>query len=77
MACPRTADEQLRASGMEAREALLHAAERRRRPILMTAIATVCGMFPLALALGAGSHMLLNLVVTPVVYYHLTRKSAR
>ncbi len=84
------ADEQLRASGMDAREAMLQAAERRRRPILMTAIATVCGMFPLALALGAGSQMLqplaiaviggltisivLSLVVTPVVYYHLTRR---
>jgi CzcA family heavy metal efflux pump len=86
------ADEQLRASGMNAREAMLHAAERRRRPILMTAIATVCGMFPLALALGAGSQMLqplaiavigglsisivLSLVVTPVVYYHLTGKGS-
>ncbi len=84
------ADEQLRAGGMEPRAAMLHAAERRRRPILMTAIATVCGMFPLALALGAGSQMLqplaiavigglsisivLSLVVTPVVYYHLTRR---
>ena len=48
------ADEQLRAGGMDARQAMLHAAERRRRPILMTAIATVSGMFPLALALGAG-----------------------
>jgi CzcA family heavy metal efflux pump len=83
------ADEHLRASGMEARQAMLHAAERRRRPILMTAIATVCGMFPLALALGAGSQMLqplaiavigglsisivLSLVVTPVVYYQLGR----
>ena len=86
------ADEQLRAGGMDAREAMLQAAERRRRPILMTAIATVCGMFPLALALGAGSQMLqplaiaviggltisivLSLVVTPVVYYHLTRRRA-
>jgi CzcA family heavy metal efflux pump len=84
------ADEQLRAAGMDPREAMLQAAERRRRPILMTAIATVCGMFPLALALGAGSQMLqplaiaviggltisivLSLVVTPVVYYHLTRR---
>jgi CzcA family heavy metal efflux pump len=83
------ADEQLRAGGMDARQAMLQAAERRRRPILMTAIATICGMFPLALALGAGSQMLqplaiavigglsisvvLSLVVTPVVYYHLTR----
>lgn len=83
------ADEQLRANGMAADQAMLLATERRRRPILMTAIATVCGMFPLALALGAGSQMLqplaiavigglmisivLSLVVTPVVYYHLTR----
>ena len=83
------ADEQLRAGGMDPREAMLNAAERRRRPILMTAIATICGMFPLALALGAGSQMLqplaiavigglsisivLSLVVTPVVYYLLTR----
>jgi CzcA family heavy metal efflux pump len=84
------ADEHLRAGGMDAQQAMLHAAERRRRPILMTAIATVCGMFPLALALGAGSQMLqplaiaviggltlsiaLSLVVTPVVYYQLTRR---
>ena len=83
------ADEHFRASGVDAREAMLQAVKRRRRPILMTAIATVCGMFPLALALGAGSQMLqplaiavigglslsivLSLVVTPVVYYHLTR----
>jgi multidrug efflux pump subunit AcrB len=83
------ADEQLRANGLDAREAMMQAVMRRRRPILMTAIATVCGMFPLALALGAGSQMLqplaiaviggltlsivLSLVVTPVVYYELTR----
>jgi CzcA family heavy metal efflux pump len=86
------ADEQLRAGGMEAKAAMLHATERRRRPILMTAIATICGMFPLALALGAGSQMLqplaiaviggltisivLSLVVTPVVYFELTRHRA-
>jgi multidrug efflux pump subunit AcrB len=84
------ADEQFRASGIDAREAMLQAVKRRRRPILMTAIATICGMFPLALALGAGSQMLqplaiavigglslsivLSLVVTPVVYYQLTRR---
>jgi CzcA family heavy metal efflux pump len=83
-------DEQLRAGGLDAHQAMLQAVMRRRRPILMTAIATVCGMLPLALALGAGSQMLqplaiavigglsisivLSLVVTPVVYYHLTRR---
>ncbi len=71
------------------REAMLHAAQRRLRPIVMTAIAAVCGMLPLAFALGAGSQMLqplaiavigglfisvvLSLVVTPVIYYSLTR----
>jgi multidrug efflux pump subunit AcrB len=72
-----------------AREAMLHAAQRRLRPILMTAIAAVCGMLPLAFALGAGSQMLqplaiaviggllisvfLSLIVTPAIYYRLTR----
>jgi CzcA family heavy metal efflux pump len=73
-----------------AREAMLHAAQRRLRPIVMTAIAAVCGMLPLAFALGAGSQMLqplaiaviggllisvvLSLIVTPAIYYRLTRK---
>jgi multidrug efflux pump subunit AcrB len=72
-----------------AREAMLHAAQRRLRPIMMTAIAAVCGMLPLAFALGAGSQMLqplaiavigglvisvvLSLIVTPAIYYRLTR----
>jgi multidrug efflux pump subunit AcrB len=75
-----------------AKAAMLHAAQRRLRPIVMTAIAAVCGMLPLAFALGAGSQMLqplaiavigglllsifLSLVVTPVIYYSLTRKAA-
>jgi len=83
------ADEKFRAEGASAKEAMLHAAQRRLRPILMTAIAAVCGMLPLAFALGAGSQMLqplaiavigglavsmvLSLIVTPVVYYLMTR----
>jgi multidrug efflux pump subunit AcrB len=83
------ADEQFRAQGATATEAMLHAAQRRLRPIVMTAIAAICGMLPLAFALGAGSQMLqplaiavigglgismvLSLVVTPVVYFLLTR----
>ena len=86
------ADERYRAAGMNARDAMLMAAQRRLRPILMTALAAVTGMLPLALALGAGSQMLqplaisviggllismlLSLVITPVVYFLLTRHKA-
>nr|WP_251106782.1 efflux RND transporter permease subunit [Alloacidobacterium dinghuense] len=87
------ADEKFRAEGASPREAMMHAAQRRFRPILMTAIAAVCGMLPLAFALGSGSQMLqplaiavigglcismvLSLIVTPVVYYLLTRNRTR
>ncbi len=86
------ADEKFRAAGASAADAMIHAAQRRLRPIVMTAIAAVCGMLPLAFALGAGSQMLqplaiaviggltismvLSLVVTPVVYFLLTRNRA-
>ncbi len=86
------ADERFRAGGSNAREAMVMAAQRRLRPILMTAMAAVSGMLPLAFALGAGSQMLqplaiavigglvisllLSLVVTPVIYYLLTRNHA-
>jgi CzcA family heavy metal efflux pump len=83
------ADERFRAEGASPSDAMLHAAQRRLRPIMMTAIAAICGMLPLAFAIGAGSEMLqplaiaviggltvsmfLSLVVTPLVYYWLTR----
>lgn len=83
------ADERYRAEGANAKDAMLMAAQRRLRPILMTALAAVSGMLPLALALGAGSQMLqplaiavigglaismvLSLVVTPAVYFLMTR----
>jgi CzcA family heavy metal efflux pump len=84
------ADERARADGAAPLEAMVHAAQRRLRPIVMTAIAAMCGMLPLAFALGAGSEMLqplaiavigglllsivLSLVVTPAIYYQLTAK---
>jgi len=83
------ADERYRAQGASARDAMLRAAQRRLRPIVMTATAAICGMLPLAFALGSGSQMLqplaiavigglllsmaLSLIVTPIVYYVLTR----
>ena len=81
------ADQKFRAAGMTAEESMIRAGERRLRPIMMTALATVAGMVPLALAWGAGSQMLqplaiaviggilasmvLSLVVTPAVHYYL------
>jgi len=73
-----------RRDGMERTEALLLAARVRLRPILMTTLAMIFGMVPLAFALTEGSEMrapmgqaviggvitssLLTLVVVPVVY---------
>ena len=49
--------QQLRAEGMELRPALLAAGRTRFRPILMTSLAAILGLFPLALGIGPGSQM--------------------
>jgi len=83
------ADQKFRAAGIPAEQSMLDAGERRLRPIMMTALATVAGMIPLALAWGAGSQMLqplaiaviggilasmvLSLIVTPAVHYYIDR----
>jgi hydrophobic/amphiphilic exporter-1 (mainly G- bacteria), HAE1 family len=75
---------QAQAQGMERGAALLKAAEIRLRPILMTTLAMVFGMIPLAVGLGEGSEQraplahaviggviastLLTLLVVPVLY---------
>jgi CzcA family heavy metal efflux pump len=85
------ADKKFRAEGLRPREAMVQAGERRLRPILMTALATMAGMIPLSLAIGAGSQMLqplaiaviggilasmiLSLLVTPAVHYYLMRET--
>jgi multidrug efflux pump subunit AcrB len=85
------ADQKMRGLGLTAEDAMLQAARRRLRPIVMTALATVAGMLPLAFALGAGSQMLqplaiaviggvmismvLSLVITPAVHFYLSRKN--
>jgi HAE1 family hydrophobic/amphiphilic exporter-1 len=81
-----------REAGMERTQALLEAARVRLRPILMTTLAMVFGMVPLAFALTEGSEQrapmgqaviggvitssLLTLVVVPVVYTYLDSLSA-
>jgi multidrug efflux pump subunit AcrB len=77
------------AAGDSLREALLRSGRRRFRPVLMTSLAAILGMLPLALALGSGAELLqplaiavigglavallLSLVVTPTVYAMLHR----
>ena len=46
------------ASGCTRQEAILRAAPRRLRPILMTTFTTVLGLFPLALGIGEGAEFL-------------------
>jgi len=77
----------LRRQGMDRKSALVQAGEIRLRPIVMTTLAMIFGMLPLALALGPGAEMrapmaravigglitstLLTLVMVPVVYTFL------
>ncbi len=49
--------QQLRAEGMELRPALLLAGRTRFRPILMTSLAAILGLLPLALGIGPGAQM--------------------
>jgi CzcA family heavy metal efflux pump len=87
------ADQKFRALGLPAQEAMLQASRRRLRPIVMTALATIAGMLPLAFAIGAGAQMLqplaiaviggilismvLSLMITPAVHFYLSHEEAR
>lgn len=51
--------DQLRRDGMDAREALVQAARQRFRPILLTTLTTMGGLFPTAYSLGGSDPMLI------------------
>ncbi len=86
------ADQRFRKLGFSAEESMIQAGRRRLRPIAMTALATIAGMLPLALAIGSGSQMLqplaitviggllssivLSLILTPTIHFYLDRGKA-
>ncbi|MEH2322268.1 MAG: efflux RND transporter permease subunit [Nostoc sp.] len=75
---------QLRNAGLDRTDAILNTGLVRLRPIMMTTAATILGMLPIALGLGAGSELrspmavaiagglvtstILSLIVVPVLY---------
>ena len=84
------AEHRFRGLGFSARDAMIQAGRRRLRPIVMTALATIAGMLPLAFGIGAGSQMLkplaiavvggllssmvLSLIFTPAIHFYLQPK---
>jgi CzcA family heavy metal efflux pump len=79
-------------SGEDLTTALRQSGRRRFRPVLMTSLAAMLGMLPLALSIGSGSELLqplaicviggllfalmLSLVVTPAIYAMIRREPA-
>jgi multidrug efflux pump subunit AcrB len=58
--------ERARDRGEEADRAVTLAAERRLRPVVMTTLATLAGLFPLALGIGAGAELQRPLAVAVI-----------
>ncbi|MES2555486.1 MAG: efflux RND transporter permease subunit [Bacteroidota bacterium] len=83
----------LKAEGKSTYNALLEAVSERMRPILMTTIAMVVGMVPIATAVGSGaewknglawvliggltSSMFLTIILVPMLYYTVDRIQAK
>ena len=86
------AEHRFRDLGFPAEESMIQAGRRRLRPIVMTALATVAGMAPLAFGIGSGSEMLkplaitvvggilssmvLSLIFTPAIHFYLRPRTA-
>ncbi|HKD07560.1 MAG TPA: efflux RND transporter permease subunit, partial [Bryobacteraceae bacterium] len=82
----------LRAEGMNIKDAVAAACRVRLRPVLMTSLATIIGLLPMALKLGAGSEsyaplarailgglsvsVMLTVFLVPAAYYLVYRKHA-
>jgi len=80
----------LREDGMSVRQAVVTAARVRLRPVLMTSLATIIGLLPMALKLGAGSEsyaplaravlggmsvsLAMTVIMVPAAYYVAYRK---
>src|SRR5690606_24813272 len=83
---------QRKAAGLKVKEAVIEAASKRFRPILMTSMATILGALPIALALGDAAtsrismgmsiiggltfSLVLTLYVIPGLYIYLTSKKS-
>ena len=81
---------QLRQNGMTVREAVSTAARVRLRPVLMTSLATIIGLLPMALKLGEGSEayaplarsvlggmsisLIMTVIMVPAAYFVAYRK---
>jgi len=81
----------LRHDGMRVREAVVMACRVRLRPVLMTSLATIIGLMPMALKLGSGTEayaplarsiigglsvsVLLTIFIVPAAYLIVYRKS--
>ncbi|TFV94510.1 efflux RND transporter permease subunit [Algoriphagus kandeliae] len=84
---------QLKAKGLETRDALIEAGKGRMRPILMTTLSMVIGMLPIALASGTASEwknglawviiggllssLILTVYLVPMVYEFIDRLKIR
>ncbi|HKE22777.1 MAG TPA: efflux RND transporter permease subunit [Bryobacteraceae bacterium] len=80
----------LRTEGLAVRKAVVTAARVRLRPVLMTSLATIIGLLPMALKLGAGSEsyaplaravlggmsvsLMMTVIMVPAAYYVAYRK---
>ena len=80
----------LREDGMSVRQAVVTAARVRLRPVLMTSLATIIGLLPMALKLGEGSEayaplaravlggmsvsLMMTVIIVPAAYYVAYRK---